>query len=136
MCIDKYEFLVIGGKERRIDSCIVPIVRALNDGGVDTIASCCGHFNQWGTIILRDGRELLIVPDWESGRAFDKIHGRPIHDKRRALMKAEVTAPTAEPSGLWSSLADNTSQAEIAALLRDWDAIKKGCPIYKRLSIY
>ena len=35
------------GKERLkvvdIDSCIYSIVKALNDGGVTTIASCCGH---------------------------------------------------------------------------------------------
>ncbi len=92
MCIDKYEFLSIGGKERRVDACIVPIVRALNDGGIVTDASCCGHFNRWGTIMLKDGRELLIIPDWDSGRAFDKIHGRPIHDERRAL-NTKVAAP-------------------------------------------
>jgi hypothetical protein len=42
--------------------------------------------------MLADGRELIIAPDFESARAFDIIHGRPIHDERRALLKSELAA--------------------------------------------
>lgn len=44
------------------DPCIAPLVRALNEGGIGTVASCCGHGEQDGSIVLRDGRELLIRP--------------------------------------------------------------------------
>jgi len=44
-----------------IDECIADIVLALNDGGVHTIASCCGHAHPPGEILLADGRCLLIV---------------------------------------------------------------------------
>jgi hypothetical protein len=52
----------INGKPWNIDRCIAPIVKALNDGGVPTIASCCGHGNLPGLISLVDGRHLVIVP--------------------------------------------------------------------------
>lgn len=47
-----------------IDSCIAPLVRALQDGGIDMLGSCCGHGKAPGRIDLADGRVLLIVsPD-------------------------------------------------------------------------
>jgi hypothetical protein len=62
-----------------IDECIKPIVEALNTAGVETVASCCGHGNTNGNIALADGREIIIVPDYETARAIDKmfpdIHG-------------------------------------------------------------
>jgi len=56
-----------------IDSCIAPIVRALNDAGVHTVASCCGHGKRPGNIALGDGREIIIAPDFETGRLIDSI---------------------------------------------------------------
>ena len=53
------------GKERwkndPIDSCIAPMVRALQDGGIDMRGSCCGHGCGWGHIGLQDGRNILIT---------------------------------------------------------------------------
>ncbi len=67
-----------------IDKCIQPIIRALNEVGMTTVASCCGHGNRPGTIMLKDGREILILPDFESGRKVDKlfndIHGNQLGD--------------------------------------------------------
>jgi hypothetical protein len=68
-----------GMKTAKVDSCIAPIVQALNDAGIKTIASCCGHNNRPGNIILDDGRELFIVPNYEFARKLDsklpKIQG-------------------------------------------------------------
>ena len=44
-----------------IDSCISALVDALNYGGVETTASCCGHGKGPGSIVLADGRELVIA---------------------------------------------------------------------------
>jgi hypothetical protein len=44
------------------DPCIAPIVKALNAGGLPTVASCCGHGNIPGIITLGDGRHLVIFP--------------------------------------------------------------------------
>jgi len=44
-----------------VDECIAPLVAALNDGGIETeAASCCGHGKTRGSIVLKDGRELVI----------------------------------------------------------------------------
>lgn len=45
-----------------IDRCIAPIVSALQVGGIDMLASCCGHGEGPGRIDLADGRYLLIMP--------------------------------------------------------------------------
>lgn len=43
-----------------IDRCIAPLVKALNDAGIFTVESCCGHGRGSGGIWLADGRELEI----------------------------------------------------------------------------
>ncbi len=52
------------GRERwankPVDSCIAPIVEALNSAGIHTAASCCGHGIRLGVIALHDGRELVV----------------------------------------------------------------------------
>ncbi len=62
-----------------IDECIKPLVKALNECGMETMASCCGHGNTNGNIVLRDGREIIIAPDFEAARKIEKhfpdIHG-------------------------------------------------------------
>lgn len=45
-----------------IDSCIAPIVKALQAGGINMLSSCCGHGTRPGEIRLADGRVLLILP--------------------------------------------------------------------------
>lgn len=42
------------------DPCMVALVKALNDGGVQTTASCCGHGGYKGWVMLADGRTLTI----------------------------------------------------------------------------
>lgn len=56
-----------------IDGCVQPIVKALNAAGLETVASCCGHGKRPGNIALRDGREIIICPDFEAGRRIDKL---------------------------------------------------------------
>ena len=53
----------INGRVRCIDRCIHQIVAALNAGGIGTVASCCGHEEMNGNIILEDGRVLIILPE-------------------------------------------------------------------------
>ena len=52
--------LPIAGKVCCIDWCIHKIVAALNAGGVETVACCCGHGLIEGRIDLLDGRVLKI----------------------------------------------------------------------------
>lgn len=59
------------GKWCSVDACIQPLVQALNDGGVLTIASCCGHGQMPGTIALADGRWLMVVSDGDERRRLE-----------------------------------------------------------------
>lgn len=57
--------MIIRDKPVGVDSCIATLVIALNDGGLPTIASCCGHDKIPGVISLVDGRELVIFKSQE-----------------------------------------------------------------------
>jgi len=46
--------------DKPVDRCIAPIVQALNDAGIYTSGCCCGHGKNNGSIILQDGRVLII----------------------------------------------------------------------------
>jgi len=52
------------GNERKkmvgIDQCIAPIIKALNEAGIRTDYSCCGHGDKEGVILLHDERVLMI----------------------------------------------------------------------------
>lgn len=65
-----------------IDPCIAQVVAALNDAGIPTTSSCCGHGNRPGTISLGDGREILIMCDFAEARRTDHlwpdIHGASV----------------------------------------------------------
>lgn len=61
------------GRPITVDECIAPLVLALNDAGVPTVASCCGHGRMPGNIILADGRECVIMPNWKTARAVEKL---------------------------------------------------------------
>lgn len=50
------------------DPCIAPLVKALNDAGIRTVASCCGHGQRPGNVMLADGRELIIARDFKVAR--------------------------------------------------------------------
>jgi hypothetical protein len=61
------------GRKRGIDACIADLVDVLNRNDYATVASCCGHGKHRGTIALADGRELFILPDFDSARALDDL---------------------------------------------------------------
>jgi len=74
----------IEGVNRDVDRCIAPLVRVLNESGIKTEASCCGHGHIPGCISLADGRELVVYPTQETSRAFFdsllvNIHGEKNH---------------------------------------------------------
>lgn len=47
-------------ERKPIDRCIAPIIEALNAFGIYTASCCCGHYKQDGSILLQDGRELIV----------------------------------------------------------------------------
>lgn len=53
------------------DPCIETLVRALNTHGLVTKASCCGHGQHRGWVILADGRVLTISPDLDDAHRIE-----------------------------------------------------------------
>lgn len=75
------EILEYDNKRFGVDRCIVPLVKALNDAGIKTVASCCGHEKLHGNIVLADGRELFIIEDFERARKFEQLQQAVNNDK-------------------------------------------------------
>ena len=63
----------INDKQINVDKCIASIIIALNNAGINTVASCCGHNKNHGNIALADGRELIIVSSFEEARNIDEM---------------------------------------------------------------
>lgn len=49
--------------DKPIDRCLAPLIQALNDAGIHTANCCCGHGKTDGSILLHDGRILIIRED-------------------------------------------------------------------------
>lgn len=74
-------------KDCSIDACIAPIVKALNDGGIITIACCCGHKRGPGSIVLSDGRELIVAADFKSARRIDDLFKTTVYGEPRQQLQ-------------------------------------------------
>lgn len=53
-------------RRRGIDSCIAPLVSALQRAKIDMRGSCCAHGKGAGYIALQDGRYLVILQPIEA----------------------------------------------------------------------
>jgi hypothetical protein len=81
---EKYKLIKCGNKDCNkinsgIDKCIQPLVSALNDAGIKTVASCCGHGYQPTSIALEDDMWLVIVSRQEWKKICSRrpdIHGK------------------------------------------------------------
>ena len=84
-------------RECSIDACIAPIVKALQEGGIDMRGSCCGHGEHEGDIHLQDGRTLIILDEetsnlyWKSKRKTYTIKSllESLNEKKEKVNKNE-----------------------------------------------
>jgi hypothetical protein len=65
--------LPLNGRVRNIDHCIHRLVSALNAGGCETVACCCGHGKMPGRIDLEDGRVLVIMTPAQADEAVRRL---------------------------------------------------------------
>jgi len=56
-----------------VDTCIASIVQALNDANIETTYACCGHYKAPGSIMLADGRELLVVKSYKLATEMTRL---------------------------------------------------------------
>ncbi len=111
----------IGGKLREIDAEIFPLVKALNEGGIGTIASCSGHGNKPGSVCLADGREIILARSHAEARAieqlFPDIHGeRKWGDAEHERLEAQLMLLIHNLN--WSDGTPDATQTLVAANIR------------------
>lgn len=68
---------------RSIDPCMRPLIKALNDGGIETAFSCCGHGKDTGLVILKDERVIRIYKNIKHDIQFNS----PIRKRLRVRKK-------------------------------------------------
>lgn len=68
-------------KRIAIDRCISSIVCALNDAGMRTVSSCCGHGRIPASIILEDD-SWIVVMDRKTASAFFEEYKTTIHGEK------------------------------------------------------
>ncbi len=78
------------------DACLASLIQALNEAGMRTVASCCGHGEHPPMIALADGREIFIARSWGEARQLDAV-SRP---EVRKWLDDEKARAVAE--GRWS----------------------------------
>lgn len=80
-----YDPATAGGAFAYVDPCIRELVRGLNQVGIETVASCCGHgSNVPPSVILADDR-VIVVFDWDQAARLGVVAPReedPINDPR------------------------------------------------------
>lgn len=86
----------LNGKVSMIDRCIHQIIASLNAGGVNTVACCCGHGDQIGSIVLSDGRWFGIFnnkEEWEvADQAISRFRRKKLAKKRKPRKKRAARA--------------------------------------------
>lgn len=84
-------FVDISGKVVAVDSCIAPLVDALNKGGIATTGSCCGHGKNHGDILLADGRALMIrdLKEYLAEQGVNKPEARGLNTRQERKTKCE-----------------------------------------------
>ena len=75
-------------RKMEIDTCIAPVVDALQRAGIDMRGSCCGHGHSVGEIYLQDGRLLLMLDE----RAADVwvLHSNEIQRRFERVIRDRV----------------------------------------------
>lgn len=83
------------------DPCIAPIVRALNEGNIATVASCCGHGYQPANIALADGREVFVADAEWAEAIWAAIAVKREADLERAYVEDHAGPEKPDCIGQW-----------------------------------
>ncbi len=70
MCDETRKVHLMTHKDVQVDSCIARFVQALNDAGIMTTTSCCGHGERDGSFLTHseDEYRLVIIVDAATSR--------------------------------------------------------------------
>ncbi len=65
-----------------VDKCIAPLIKSLNENGYDTAACCCGHGHRPTSIILKDDRRVIMLPNYETAYYVEQMFPYDINGKK------------------------------------------------------
>lgn len=102
------------GKGTWCDPCLVPLIKALNEGGIPTVASCCGHGNNPGWVIFQDGRMIELYDSQDAHTAARFPDGLESWCQQQEADKAALATLTA--AGVGSPVPVQVDQAKAEAL--------------------
>lgn len=83
-----------------IDHCIIELVERINEAGLETDASCCGHGFQPTRISLKNGAEILVLNFEQAQRVaklFPDINGMTRHRGHAIRPTGFIYEDTGEP---------------------------------------
>lgn len=98
------------------DPCLAPLIRALNRGGLRTVASCCGHGHRPGRISLADGRELFLVANYKAATELDRFYPTDINGDTIATEDCGGCGRPLTPRPLAPVVDDSTAEAAMSRL--------------------
>jgi hypothetical protein len=75
------------GRGVLVDRCLAPYIQALNDAGIATGISCCGHGERDGFILAQNGETYRLMIMVEEG---EKSQRRFEQDFRQAASDFEI----------------------------------------------
>lgn len=89
------------------DPCIAPVVMALNDAGIETVSSCCGHSHRPGVIGLKDGRVLMLLSGFEDYQRAEALWTTDINGAATPVSEARPPiTPAIAPDAKWCQPGD------------------------------
>ncbi len=79
------------GHDVQVDACIARFVQALNDAGIQTSTSCCGHGHADASFLTHSDGEyrLVIIVDAEKSREVFAEHFQGLHSAWEEKHKLE-----------------------------------------------
>lgn len=85
LCGEKQKSIILkNGKSIKVDSCISNIIKILNDNGMETHSSCCGH-GKTGFIIFNNGLHFPLC-----SQNSDNLRRTPHFDNKSAGKHGEI----------------------------------------------
>lgn len=100
------------------DPDIAWLVSILNDGGQPTIASCSGHGNLPPSVVLGDGRVLVVLDGLDDLHRVNKTYGATINGDPRDAEIARLREALQEAIDTFDGMMDDEINEELMPRLR------------------
>lgn len=123
----------LNDEEVEIDKCISDFVKILNDNGIETEFSCCGHEIRPSTITLKDKRKIYIANKYQAKLIDEMFPPSMIYVDYIKNPNCKRIGPCyAERIVAFKTVDDETNSRIISCDYRQLNGIKiVNCPYYE-----